>query len=65
MSKQSDDKANLQSPECPRCGCRPMYVVDTRSTPKRIIRIRECRCCGRRLCFLTIHWSAPCCRSPL
>lgn len=44
-----DPPAKLQSLECPRCGCRHMYVVDTRSTPKRIIRIRECRHCGRRL----------------
>jgi hypothetical protein len=41
--------AKLQSLECPRCGCRHMYVVDTRSTPNRIIRVRECRHCGRRM----------------
>jgi transcriptional regulator NrdR family protein len=26
-----------------------MYAVETRSTPKKIIRIRQCRHCGRRL----------------
>lgn len=44
-----DSRAKLQSLECPRCGCRHMYVVYTRSTPGRIVRIRECRHCKRRL----------------
>jgi transcriptional regulator NrdR family protein len=35
--------------QCPRCGCRHMYVVYTRQRAKRILRVRECRYCGRRL----------------
>ena len=47
---QAEGRApKLQGLECPRCGCRHMYVMYTRSTPTRIVRIRECRHCGRRL----------------
>jgi transcriptional regulator NrdR family protein len=35
--------------ECPKCGCRHFRVVYTRPQPKAIIRLRECRHCGRRL----------------
>ena len=34
---------------CPRCGCRHMYVVYTRQRAKKILRVRECRYCGRRI----------------
>lgn len=52
MSDPSDSKRpepKLQGLACPRCGCRHMYTVETRSTPHRIIRTRECRHCGRRM----------------
>jgi transcriptional regulator NrdR family protein len=35
--------------ECPRCGCRHLYVVYTRHRMKKILRVRECRHCGRRI----------------
>ena len=35
--------------ECPRCGCRHLHVVYTRHRNKRILRVRECRHCGRRI----------------
>ena len=37
-------------PECPRCGCRHLFVVYTRpQRDGRIVRRRECRHCGRRI----------------
>ena len=35
--------------ECPRCGCRHLYVVYTRHRGKKVLRLRECRHCGRRI----------------
>jgi transcriptional regulator NrdR family protein len=35
--------------ECSKCGCRHVPVLYTRRLPGRIVRVRECRCCGRRL----------------
>jgi len=33
---------------CPDCGCRHLFVVETRQTyDHRIRRLRECRHCGR------------------
>lgn len=35
---------------CPGCGCRHLNVVRTRHAPgDRIMRVRECRHCGRKL----------------
>ncbi len=34
---------------CPRCGCRHFRVVYTRRKPSVIMRLRECRHCGRRI----------------
>jgi len=48
-SKSKDSEPKFQSLECPRCGCRHMYTVETKSTPCRIIRTRQCRHCGRRM----------------
>lgn len=54
-------KAKLQCLECPRCDCRHMCVVETRSTPKRIVRIRQCRHGGRRVitCEAIGVWRVP------
>jgi transcriptional regulator NrdR family protein len=41
--------ARAQGIECPRCGCRHLYVVYTRHRNKKILRVRECRHCGRRI----------------
>lgn len=35
--------------ECRRCGCRHLYVVETRKRSGQIMRIRRCRHCGQRL----------------
>ena len=41
--------ARAEGIECPRCGCRHLYVVYTRHHNKKILRVRECRHCGRRI----------------
>lgn len=33
---------------CPRCDCRRSYVIYTRHRQEHILRLRECRSCGRR-----------------
>jgi transcription elongation factor Elf1 len=35
--------------ECLRCGCRHFWVVYTRPRNNVIVRLRECRHCGKRL----------------
>lgn len=42
----SPDGAGL---ECPRCGCKHFWTLNVRHKPKRIIRYRECRHCGRKM----------------
>ena len=39
---------------CRHCGCRHLPVYYTRRQNGRIIRVRECRHCGRRL----VTWEA-------
>ena len=34
---------------CPKCGCRHLIVVYTRERLGCILRMRECRHCGRRI----------------
>lgn len=34
---------------CPRCGCQHLPVIYTRRKPGYILRLRECRHCGRRV----------------
>lgn len=34
---------------CPRCGCCDQRVVETRRKRGRIVRIRNCRHCGKRI----------------
>jgi hypothetical protein len=34
---------------CPRCGCGHFWVLYTRLRPRRIMRRRECRHCGRTI----------------
>lgn len=34
---------------CPRCGCGHLFVVYTRGKPGHILRVRQCRHCGRRM----------------
>ncbi len=35
--------------ECPRCGCKHFWVLNVKRKPRRIIRYRECRHCGRKM----------------
>jgi len=35
--------------ECPRCGCKHLPVLYTRQRAKRIVRVRKCRHCKRRI----------------
>jgi len=46
---RDEKKSESQGIECPRCGCRHLYVVYTRPRYKKILRVRECRYCGRRI----------------
>jgi hypothetical protein len=43
------EESEPQGIECPKCGCRHLYVVYTRQRNKRILRVRQCRYCGRRV----------------
>jgi transcriptional regulator NrdR family protein len=47
--KLSNETTATKGFECPKCGCRHMYVVYTRQRMKKIFRVRECRHCGRRI----------------
>lgn len=44
----SDTNGNVGI-ECRKCGCRDLRVIYTRHRPKRIVRRRECRHCGKRV----------------
>ncbi len=46
---KADPDVPARGIECPRCGCRHLYVVYTRKRAKRILRVRECRHCRRRI----------------
>ena len=35
--------------ECPKCGCRHFRVIYTRPRKGHIVRLKECRYCGRRV----------------
>jgi len=35
--------------ECRNCGCRHFEVLYTRQRPGSIMRVRQCRHCGKRL----------------
>lgn len=39
--------------ECPKCGCRHLFVTNTIRLLRKIRRYRQCRNCGRR--FSTIE----------
>jgi len=45
----SDPPGPVAGPECPACGCRDLRVDHTRRRGQRIVRIRYCRHCGRRV----------------
>ncbi|MGW8256624.1 MAG: NrdR family transcriptional regulator [Thermoguttaceae bacterium] len=47
--EKPDNAPSAQGLECPKCGCRHLYVVYTRQRMKKILRVRECRHCGRRI----------------
>jgi transcriptional regulator NrdR family protein len=34
---------------CPRCACPHLPVLYTRYRPQKIVRVRKCRHCGRRM----------------
>ena len=44
----ADDKAQVGI-ECPDFGCRHLPVLYTRQRRKGVMRVRECRHCGRRV----------------
>lgn len=46
MAKAEERSLGL---ECPRCACRHLPVLYTRYRPKKIVRVRQCRHCGRRV----------------
>lgn len=35
--------------ECPDCGCRHLFVLYTRQRTNKILRVRRCRNCQRRI----------------
>lgn len=45
----TDDQKQSFGLECLTCGCRHFRVGWTRQQDKRIMRVRFCRHCGRRL----------------
>lgn len=45
-TNETTDEAGLV---CPKCCCTHFWVVRTSRKFERIIRVRECRHCGRRL----------------
>jgi transcriptional regulator NrdR family protein len=47
--RKPDSDTRSRGLECPRCGCRHLYVLYTRQRLKKILRVRECRHCGRRI----------------
>ncbi len=47
--KSKERKDRNQGIECPRCGCRHLPVLYTRRRFGRIVRVRRCRHCGRRV----------------
>lgn len=49
MKSQVQSTSEIKGLTCPRCGCRHLFVVYTRGKPGHILRVRECRHCGRRL----------------
>ena len=46
---RSESEERDKGLECPRCGCRHLPVLYTRYRPKKIVRVRECRHCQRRV----------------
>lgn len=46
---RSESRERDQGLECPRCGCRHLPVLYTRHRTKKIVRVRQCRHCGRRV----------------
>lgn len=49
MDKVQNENAPKLGLECPKCGCRHLFVVYTRAREGGIIRRKECRHCGRRI----------------
>ena len=49
QDRQSAIPPQAKGLECPRCGCCHLYVLYTRQRLGKILRIRECRYCGRRI----------------
>lgn len=47
LTTESDEKPT--GLECPACGCRHWYTIETRTQMKYIRRRRQCRHCGRRV----------------
>ena len=48
MSTEAKE-AEKRGLECRKCGCRHFYVIYTRRREGVIVRLRECRNCGKRL----------------
>jgi hypothetical protein len=46
---QSTPEEEPRGLECPRCACRHLRVLYTRQRAGRIVRVRECRHCKRRV----------------
>ena len=48
-NEQSRSEEEPRGLECPRCGCRHLPVLYTRQRMKKIVRVRQCRHCLRRV----------------
>ncbi|HUX16268.1 MAG TPA: hypothetical protein VMW52_07325 [Phycisphaerae bacterium] len=46
IGRPVDDEAPAGGLECPKCGCRHLYVRDTDRLAGRVRRYRVCRHCG-------------------
>jgi hypothetical protein len=49
QNRHGNARAERRGLECRACGCRHFEVLYTRPRPGGIMRVRQCRHCGKRL----------------
>lgn len=47
LAEPQADNGKAAGLECPKCGCRDLRAMRTKKMPRRIMRQRRCRLCGR------------------
>ena len=48
-ARKREPKEEPRGITCPGCGCSELRVLYTRYRPKRIVRVRQCQKCKRRV----------------